>query len=1046
MIVIEKMKAQSGKEEDLKKAALIEHLSEIFRLLSQCLKYPAQSDINYLSKSFLSEIDILLRKLPSSPGLNNSLAELRQSISPILSNAELEYLQTEYTGLFIYAGNGTVCYPYESMQLESNKHLVGDSTIAVKQQYKRYGLRVSRQFADLPDHIAAELEFMHFLCRNASCDGTIYDAHSFLKTHLLKWVPALHTCLNKTDSKFYKAVVKFIGEFLPEITGWDDAFSNNGNEQFSKNMTYDTSSLELLEPYDVSTEPEVRWVNTTTTERDWYSPVKVKVVNGRVEKITGRDDIPYYNGDQNVRALASVAKIYAPDKLKFPLRRVGKRGEGKFKRISWDEALGEIATVFKKYRDEGRAREVAFLRTHPPMEHMFNHFTHHYGTPNDIHTSTTSCYADGDIANKLTAGSDMGFDMGKDDFANARYTLFIGHNLLNAIQLNRAARFADSIRHGMKFIFVDPRLNEGSYAHGAEWVPIRPGTDASFVLGIINVLIRDELYDADFLLAKTNAPILIRPDGYPLKDSMGHFLVWDTSKGQACPIDEGTKPALKGIFDVNTADFTEKCKTAFQCLIERASEYTPDIAERISGVPSIKIEEMAHDMGAARPSVCIYSQSNVSAQYSNSLQMCRARNVLMCLLGVFDRPGGKYYEPTGPTGLELNSPASFRIPILVYDMKPERVDWDSKINSSLFTKIEAYPIGVVQNVLKAIKTGEPYPIKALFIIGSDVLASHSAEWRSAFEKVDFIVKSHVWPDDDTDYADIVLPEAAFLERDDGFTQIDTYVPEQKNREFSFLSVIQKVVEPKFEERPWFDYIKELANRIGFGDYYDFTLDEYWDHQLAPNGIDYSFLRQHGVFYADPLVTRNIEFGNKNSWDTDSGRLNIYSTAALSEWKQEGNPQYDPLPLYHSIQEQPKAKNEFYLLSGKCSYFWCNFYRNNPLLLEKYLEGQLGNTRLWLNAQKAAELGIKDNDWVRIESKVTGLQDRVQIKVTEGIHPEAVWHIYGGGHRAHLMDPTSHGKKGLNVNDFVPEHYVTWTAGQAHCEAVISLFKDTVRES
>jgi len=426
--------------------------------------------------------------------------------------------------------------------------------------------------------------------------------------------------------------------------------------------------------------------------------------------------------------------------------------------------------------------------------------------------------------------------------------------------------------------------------------------------------------------------------------------------------------------------------------------------------------------------------------------MCRARNILMCLLGIFDRPGGKYYGPTGPTGLKLNSPANFRIHILVYDMKPERIDWDTKVHPGIFTKLAAYPIGVVQNVLKAINTGKPYPIKALFIIASDVLASHSAEWRSAFEKVDFIVKSHVWPDDDTDYADIVLPEAAFLERDDGFAQVNTYVPEQKNQEFSFLSVMQKVVEPNFEERPWPDYIKELANRIGFGQYYDFTLDEYWDYQLAPNGIDYSFLREHGVFYATPLVTRNIEFGNKNHWDTDSGRLNIYSTAALSKWKQEGNPQYDPLPLYHSIQERPQAKNEFYLLSGKCSYFWCNFYRDNPLLLEKYLEGQLGNTHLWLNAQRAADLGIKDNDWVRIESKATGRQDRVRVKVTEGIHPDAVWHIYGGGHRARLMDPASHGKQGLNVQDFIPEHYVTWTAGQAHCEAVISLSKDKVRES
>ena len=115
----------------------------------------------------------------------------------------------------------------------------------------------------------------------------------------------------------------------------------------------------------MDSEPEIRRVYTTTTERDWYSPVEVKIVNGRVEKITGREDIPYYDGKQNVRALASIAKIYAPDKLKFPLRRVGAKGEGKFKRISWDEALGEIASVFKKYRDEGRAREVVFIANPP---------------------------------------------------------------------------------------------------------------------------------------------------------------------------------------------------------------------------------------------------------------------------------------------------------------------------------------------------------------------------------------------------------------------------------------------------------------------------------------------------------------------------------------------------------------------------------------------------------------------------------------------------------------------------------------------------------
>ena len=1021
----------------------LNHLSDTFQLLSQCFHYPRQTVVTYLSQSLLRELARHLQNLPSSPRLNGSLVKLENAIWSHLNGASLEDWQVEYTGLFIYAASGIVCYPYESMQMEANKQLVGDSTIAIKQAYQHYGLRVSRRFADLPDHLAAELEFMHFLYHNADRIDAIYDADTFLRQHLLKWVPCLVTCLDRTSSSFYRPLIEFISVFLTESNNWHLTSSNDIKQQFAKDTPYDTATLEILEPYDVSTEPEVRWVYTTTAERDWYSPVQVKVVNGRVEKITGREDIPYYDGKQNVRALAAIAKIYAPDKLKFPLRRVGKRGEGKFKRVSWDEALNEIATVFKKYRDEGRAREVAFLRTHPPLEYMFNHFTHHYGTPNDVHTSTTSCYADGHIANELTGGNDMGFDMGKDDFAHARYTLFVGHNLLNSVrQIPRAARFAEGIRRGMKYVFVDPRLNEGSYAYGAEWVPIRPGTDAALLMGIINVLIRDNLYDADFLSEKTNAAILIHPDGYPLKDSEGNYLVWDNATGETRSLGEAKQPALKGTADISTDGFAGTCRTAFQCLAERAMEYTPAEAERISGVPAVKIEEMARDMGAARPGVCIYSQNNVSAQYSNSLQMCRARNVLMCLLGIFDRPGGKYFGPTGDNGLHINSPADFRIPILVYDMKPDRVDWDPKIHPAMFTKLPIYPIGVVQNVLKAIETGEPYPIKALFIIGSDVLASHSSEWRKAFEQVDFIVKSHVWPDDDTDYADIVLPEAAFMERDDGFAQVDTYVPMQKNQEFSFLSVVQKVVEPQFEERPWTDYIKELANRIGFGEYYNFTLDEYWDFQLAPNGIDYAYLRQHGVYYATPLVTRSIEYGIKNRWKTDSGRLNIYATETVPLRHREGNkPQYDPLPLYHAIQAQPQAKNEFYLLSGKCSYFWCNFFRDNVMLLEKYLEGELGNTRLWLNAQRAADLGIKDNEWVHIESPVTGLQDRVRVKVTEGIHPEAVWHIYGSGHRAQLMDPASRGKAGLNVQDFIPEHYVPWSAGQAHCEAVIRLFKD-----
>lgn len=275
-------------------------------------------------------------------------------------------------------------------------------------------------------------------------------------------------------------------------------------------LELNTEGMKTLEAVDVTQKPKEKWVYTTSPERYWYSPVNVKVVDGRAVKIVIRDDIPFFDGKQDVRAFACFAKLYASDKLRYPLKRVGERGEGKFKRISWDEALTEIANVLRKYRDEGHPEYVAFMRTHPPMEYMFNHFTHHYGSPNDLHTSTTSCYADGEIAEVLTHGHEGGLD----DYLHAKYAFFEGHNALCSLrQIPKMARFCEAIRKGMKFVFVDPRLNEGSYIYGAEWIPIKPATDAAFLLGMMNIIIKEKLYDEDFLPKYTNAPILIQLNG-----------------------------------------------------------------------------------------------------------------------------------------------------------------------------------------------------------------------------------------------------------------------------------------------------------------------------------------------------------------------------------------------------------------------------------------------------------------------------------------------------------------------------------------------------
>jgi thiosulfate reductase/polysulfide reductase chain A len=252
------------------------------------------------------------------------------------------------------------------------------------------------------------------------------------------------------------------------------------------------------------------------------------------------------------------------------------------------------------------------------------------------------------------------------------------------------------------------------------------------------------------------------------------------------------------------------------------------------------------------------------------------------------------------------------------------------------------------------------------------------------------------------------------------------------------------VEPLFEERSWIDYVKEVAQKIGFGEAYDFMLDEYWDFLLAPMGIDTEYLRTSGVYYPPSEGPRGVEFGRKRRWKTDTGRLNVYGVDMVQLWhKKNHDPHYDPLPIYHPIKIEPKGENEFYLINGKCSYFKCNFYRDNALLLERYLEGELGNNLLWINSKKASELGIGDREWVWVESEVTGAKDKVRVKVTEGIHPSAVWHMCSAGHKSMLMDKKSRGREGINVNDFIPVHYVPWTAGAAHCEALVKIFKAEV---
>jgi anaerobic selenocysteine-containing dehydrogenase len=761
-------------------------------------------------------------------------------------------------------------------------------------------------------------------------------------------------------------------------------------------------------------------------------PIRAKVVDGRVVKVEGQK-IPGMDGRLCAKGNAIISQLYQPDRLKYPMRRVGKKGEGKFKRIAWDEALTEIATVLKKYRDEGHPEYVhlAYGCGHWGNIPMCHYFSKVYGTPNCSHHHGDTCHGTGLAASKVTGATGRPAP----DYLNAKYVLEVSKNPLGGglAPLHFTVRmFDEAIRKGTKIVVVDPRLSETASIPGAEWVPIKPGTDAAFFLGLIHILIADKIYDEDFLLKYTNAPILIQLDRYPLKDEEGNFLVWDTEVGDVRALDAAGAPALLGTYEVATNGSKKVCKTAFQLLVERAADYSPEKVSEITTIPAEKLMEIAAGIEAAKPAVATNWNHPHSCFYTNSVQTWRLRHILGMLLGNYDVPGGmvlqeldvrENFEMGGVSG---DMPSIF--PYAMPPVKPTKPITAPSIERETDTFRYPYSEAIPKFARRGILEEKPYPIKALIVYGNSLLNSHTNPqvYKKALEKEDlFLVVIDIWPNDHIAYADIVLPDAISLERTEVFTAL-------WRNNMKVVVPMLPVVGPLYDTRDISDIYIGLAEKLGLKEYFNFTKEEWFDAQIKPLGIDRKYLEEHGAYYelTEPTYYR---FPYKIKPKTPTGRLELYSTLPpiLELFAKTGDSRADPLPDYAPLEiGEPKDSNEFYMLSAKSAITETALSQDNAYLMEEHIDG-LGLTKLWINADKASELGIKDGDMVRIWSESTGGEGVIRAKVTEGVHPSAVFAFVGFGHKSKKM-AVARGKEGINVNEFIPDH-MELISGAAGCQ-------------
>ena len=431
------------------------------------------------------------------------------------------------------------------------------------------------------------------------------------------------------------------------------------------------------------------------------------------------------------------------------------------------------------------------------------------------------------------------------------------------------------------------------------------------------------------------------------------------------PIRPGTDSAfLLAMIQVITkneladCEFVRKYVVGCEDLPSEMSKYTPEWAEQITGVPAETIDRIAREYAAAGKNAMAHPGWRTS-NFINSFQTERAIATLNAMSGNVLTPGGCLSAEVAAEGAGLGMPAQPPYP-RVSAPRLDGVSW----------KYPLVPLklGVFQELRDAIITGEPYQAHGWFISRQNPILSLPDRTKTlqAFGKMDFIATVDIIMNDTAWYSDVVLPEASYLERYDPLLPVG---------DKAFIR--QPVIEPQGEAKSALWIYKQLGERLGLGDFFQYTDEEdYIRQQLAPLGVSLEEVKEKG--YAE---MPEEEDDGEITFNTPSGKIEVYSESLK-------NAGFSPWPTW---EEPPLPKEgEFYLLTGKVAQ-QTQFGTQNNQLLHKYSD----EPRLWMNTKTATNLGLVTDDWVAVTSPVGTVH--IKLLSTEAIRPDCVYMTPGYGH-------------------------------------------------
>jgi len=730
------------------------------------------------------------------------------------------------------------------------------------------------------------------------------------------------------------------------------------------------------------------------------------IKNGKLVKVEGDPDHPWNQGRLCSRCLAMTQYVYHPDRLTHPLKRVGKRGEGKWQEISWDEAFDLIETKMNKIREEFGPESVIFaMGTGRDIGPWICLLAYAYGSPNVMFAlSGVACYSPRIAAVEMVQGDYCILDAAQwfpkryDDphYKIPECIIVWGYNIPASCPDNVFGHWIiDLMKKGTKIIAIDPRLSW--FASRAEkWLSLRPGTDGALAMGFLNVIVNEGLYDKDFVEKWTNAPHLIRSDtGKLLREndltkggSPANFVIWDKASTRPAVWDSGNvaykqndvKPALEGEFKISLADgATVTAKTVWAAFCEEVNNYPAKRVSEITWVPEKDIIEAARLYAKSKPASIHWGVPiDMTPAITPTVQ---AITNLWCITGNLDIPGGNVIARYAFDAVAYALPGAEGV------IKLESKEADKKrIGADRYGPLNKFILRAQPDLaLEQIFSEKPYPIKGMWIQSCNPVAGIGLDpkrWVEALKKLDFVVAVDLFMTPSTQLADVVLPAASFLEKDGVRSW---WIPLQTINKAITVGECKPDVEINFELAKRFDPNLRWKN-----------IYELFDEIIKPSGLTFKQLQEKGWAFppqGHPSTPyHRFEKGllrpdKKPGFQTPSGKIELYSSLR-EEWELEPIAHYEEPPFTPVSQPEMLKKYPLILSTGRRSPVYFHTEHRNIPWLRKIDPDPV----VEINPQTARSLGIENGQWVWVENwmgrcklkaKVTAVVPRWMVMAAHG---------------------------------------------------------------